>query len=90
MAHTEGAGSIDKAIDVLFHLHATGEPQGVTAVSRALGLPKSSVHRMLSVLARRGLVEQDAAGLTLDTTLTVIGAATKLLFEVIHRLDPLP
>lgn len=59
----EAAGSIDKAIDVLFQLHAAGEPQGVTAVARALGLPKSSVHRMLSVLARRGLVEQDEAGL---------------------------
>lgn len=63
MSNTEGAGSIDKAIDVLFHLHAAGEPQGVTAVGRALGLPKSSVHRMLSVLARRGLVERDDAGL---------------------------
>jgi DNA-binding IclR family transcriptional regulator len=59
----EGAGSIDKAIDVLFHLHAIGEPQGVTAVGRALGLPKSSAHRLLSALARRGLVEQDESGL---------------------------
>lgn len=59
----DGAGSIDKAIDVLFHLNAAAAPQGVTAVSRALGLPKSSVHRLLAALARRGLVEQDEGGL---------------------------
>ncbi len=60
---TDGAGSIDKAIDVLFHLHAHPEPQGVSAVGRALGLPKSSVHRLLRALTRRGLVERDEGGL---------------------------
>ncbi len=59
---TDGAGSIDKAIDVLFHLHAQPEPQGVSAVGRALGLPKSSVHRLLRALTRRGLVERDDGG----------------------------
>jgi len=54
------AGSVEKAVDVLFHLHATAEPQGVTAVGRALGLPKSSAHRLLQALSRRGLVERDA------------------------------
>jgi DNA-binding IclR family transcriptional regulator len=34
----------------------------VTAVGRALGLPKSSAHRLLATLGRRGLVERDAAG----------------------------
>jgi len=62
-AQTDGAGTIDKAIDVLFHLHAQRLPQGVSAVGRALGLPKSSVHRLLSALARRGLVERDEGGL---------------------------
>ncbi len=60
---TEGAGSIDKALDVLFHLHAEPAPQGVSAVGRALGLPKSSVHRLLQALARRGLVEREEGGL---------------------------
>jgi DNA-binding IclR family transcriptional regulator len=58
-----GAGSIDKAIDVLFHLQAQPAPQGVSAMGRALGLPKSSVHRLLGALARRGLVERDERGL---------------------------
>lgn len=59
----DGAGTVDKAIDVLFHLHGQRTPQGVSAVGRALGLPKSSVHRLLSALARRGLVERDEGGL---------------------------
>jgi len=55
-------GTIDKAIDILFHLHGAPEPQGVSAVGRALGLPKSSVHRLLATLARRGFVERDERG----------------------------
>ena len=57
-----GAGTVDKALDLLFHLHASPEPRGVTAISRDLGLPKSSVHRLLVTLARRGLVERDVRG----------------------------
>jgi IclR family acetate operon transcriptional repressor len=58
----ESAGAIEKAVDVLFHLHACDAPQGVTAIGRALGLPKSSAHRLLRSLGRRGLVERDAGG----------------------------
>ncbi len=58
----EAAGAIEKAVDVLFHLHASETPQGVTAIGRALGLPKSSAHRLLASLGRRGLVERDAGG----------------------------
>jgi len=55
-------GTVDKAVDVLFHLHGAAEPRGVTAVGRALGLPKSSAHRLLTALGRRGLVERDERG----------------------------
>lgn len=54
--------TVDKAIDVLFELHAAEAPLGVTALGRALGLPKSSTHRLLAALRRRGLVEQDERG----------------------------
>lgn len=54
--------TVDKALDVLFQLHGEAEPQGVTAIGRALGLPKSSAHRLLSTLCRRGLVERDERG----------------------------
>jgi DNA-binding IclR family transcriptional regulator len=54
--------SIDKAIDVLFHLHGEPGATGVTAIGKALDLPKSSAHRLLATLCRRGLVERDDAG----------------------------
>lgn len=54
--------TVEKAVDVLFHLHAMTEPQGVTAIGRSLGLPKSSTHRLLAALARRGLVERSDRG----------------------------
>ena len=58
----ETQASIDKALDVLFHLHGEAAPQGVTAIGLALGLPKSSTHRLLAGLGRRGLVERDSRG----------------------------
>ena len=58
----EATTAIDKALDVLFHLHARPSPQGVSEIGRALGLPKSSTHRLLSALRRRELVERDGAG----------------------------
>jgi DNA-binding IclR family transcriptional regulator len=58
----ESLGTVDKAIDVLLHLHAEPGPCGVTAIGRALAMPKSSVHRLLASLTRRGLVERDDRG----------------------------
>jgi len=58
----ESQSSVEKAVEVLFHLHAEPAPCGVTAIGRALGLPKSSAHRLLATLGRRGLVERDERG----------------------------
>lgn len=59
----EGLSSVDRALDVLFHLHHARSPCGVSDIGRALGLPKSSTHRLLATLHRRTLVERDARGL---------------------------
>jgi DNA-binding IclR family transcriptional regulator len=58
----EISGTIDKALELLFHLHAHGAARGLSEVARALGLPKSTAHRLLAALSRRGLVERDAHG----------------------------
>jgi len=58
----EPAGAVDKAIEILFHLHGAPAASGVTAIGQALGIPKSSAHRLLGSLARRGLVERDGRG----------------------------
>jgi IclR family acetate operon transcriptional repressor len=57
-----GGTSIEKALDVLFLLHREGAPCGVSQIGRSLGVPKSSVHRLLAALASRGLVERDEQG----------------------------
>ena len=56
------SGTVEKALEVLFHLHGEGTPQGVSAIGRALGLPKSTAHRLLAALGSRGLVERDDRG----------------------------
>lgn len=56
------SGTIDKALELLFHLHEQPAPRGVSELGRALALPKSTTHRLLASLSRRGLVERDALG----------------------------
>ena len=58
----ESLSTVEKAVELLYHLHESPAPQGVTAIGRALGVPKSSAHRLLTALSRRGLVEQDGRG----------------------------
>ncbi len=57
-----GTASVDKALDLLFHLHEARTSLGPTEIARSLGLPKSSCHRLLASLRVRELVERDAAG----------------------------
>jgi IclR family acetate operon transcriptional repressor len=54
--------TVEKAVDILFHLHAEPHPCGVTEIGHRLGLSKSSTHRLLTALSRRGLVEKDDRG----------------------------
>jgi DNA-binding IclR family transcriptional regulator len=58
----QAQSTVEKAVDILFHLHAEPHSRGVTAIGRRLGLSKSSTHRLLTALSRRGLVEKDERG----------------------------
>ncbi len=57
-----GAATVEKALDVLFHLHHADAPLGLSEIGRALGLPKSSCHRLLTSLLEREVVERDDIG----------------------------
>lgn len=57
-----GAATVEKALDVLFHLHDAGEAVGLSDIGRALNLPKSSCHRLLSSLMDREMVDRDEWG----------------------------
>src|SRR5690606_37775320 len=54
--------TLQKAADVLFFLNAQRHACGVTEVAAALGLPKTTAHRLLSDLRYRALVERDPEG----------------------------
>ncbi|MDJ0866460.1 MAG: IclR family transcriptional regulator [Myxococcota bacterium] len=93
----ESLGTVEKALDVLFHLNRVGAG-GVTAIGRELGLPKSTAHRLLQALGRRGLVERDergryrpgiglvALGLGVLEAEPVVAAARPLLEEAAREL----
>ncbi|MCP4003469.1 MAG: IclR family transcriptional regulator [bacterium] len=55
-------GTVEKALDILQHLHSAGAPRGVSEIGRALDLPKATAHRLLAALGRRGMVERSADG----------------------------
>ena len=57
-----GAATVEKALDVLFHLHEAGGARGLSEIGRALDLPKSSCHRLLATLVDREIVDRDEAG----------------------------
>jgi DNA-binding IclR family transcriptional regulator len=54
--------SIAKALNVLFALAEHNEASGVSEVASALGMPKTSVHRLLQALRHRHVVEQTREG----------------------------
>ncbi|MBP2641911.1 MAG: yagI [Firmicutes bacterium] len=52
--------SIHKSIDILLLLQNEGRELGVTEIARALGMNKSTVHRVLSTLDSRDFVQQNS------------------------------
>lgn len=52
--------SIDRALDILLLLQQEGREMGVTQISAALGIYKSTVHRTLVTLEAKGFVQQNA------------------------------
>ena len=57
-----GAATVEKALDVLFHLHEAGTSVGLSEIGRALDMPKSSCHRLLTSLVEREVVDRDEGG----------------------------
>lgn len=55
----EPINSIDRALDILLLFQREGREMGVTQISAALGIYKSTVHRTLSTLEKRGFVQQN-------------------------------
>ncbi|WZL74033.1 IclR family transcriptional regulator [Clostridiaceae bacterium 35-E11] len=56
---SEKVVAVDRALDLLLLLYDAGEEVGISDISRELGFPKSSVHRMLTTLEHKGFVHQN-------------------------------
>jgi len=56
---TPGTLAADRAAQLVLEVLASERPVSVTELARRTALPKSTTSRLLSVLARRGLVAQD-------------------------------
>ncbi len=54
--------TIDKALDALFLLSERAQALRLADLARELGMPRSSAHRILAPLVKRGLAEQDGDG----------------------------
>jgi DNA-binding IclR family transcriptional regulator len=75
---------VERAITILHALGNAPSDLGVTGLSQQLGLPKSTVHRLLAALEQGGLVEQDPA-----TEKYRLGVGlVRLAEQVLMRMDP--
>src|SRR5438067_1094353 len=76
------ATSLVKALDVLLALEQSPAGRGVTDIARALGLPKSAVHRLLVTFQACGFVQQqtETSRYTLGPVLARLGLRAADLF----------
>lgn len=76
------ATSLVKALHVLLALEHSPEGRGVTDIARALGLPKSAVHRLLVTFQACGFVQQqtESSRYTLGPVLARLGLRAADLF----------
>lgn len=51
--------SLDTAIDIIEFLYKNGKSMSINDISKGLGLYKSTVHRMLNTMKRRGFIHQN-------------------------------
>ncbi|HSP91934.1 MAG TPA: helix-turn-helix domain-containing protein [Vicinamibacterales bacterium] len=84
------ATSIEKALEVCEALSLAPSGLPLTEVSRAVGLPRPSVHRLLAILKRRGYVRQDEDTQRYSLTLKMLDLSFRLLGRSELRLHAYP
>jgi DNA-binding transcriptional ArsR family regulator len=82
--------SIEKALDVCEALSLAPGGLSLTEVSRAVSLPRPSVHRLLAILKRRGYVRQDEESQRYSLTLKMLDLSFRLLGRSELRLHAYP
>ena len=91
-AHQQGStlnSSLLKALDLLTVFTAAEPRLPLTEISRRLGLPKSTTHRILATLQARGFIERlDNEDYALGMSLIALGQAVRVNVEVRDRAAP--
>ena len=82
--------SIEKALEVCEILSLAPSGMALTDVSRAVNLPRPSVHRLLAILKRRGYVRQDEESQRYGLTLKMLDLSFRLLGRSELRLHAYP
>jgi DNA-binding IclR family transcriptional regulator len=82
--------SLDKALEVCEALSGTTRGLSVSELARTLHLPPPTVHRLLSVLKRRGYVRQDEDTSRYSLTLKMLDLSFRLLGRSELRLHAYP
>lgn len=57
--NTDTINSVDRALDLLLLFQKEGKEMGVTEISKALGIYKSTIYRTLTTLENKGFVQQN-------------------------------
>jgi DNA-binding transcriptional ArsR family regulator len=90
MGLVDSQTSLEKALDVCEALAAAQRGLSVTELGRSLKLPAPTVHRLLSVLKRRGFVRQDEESSRYSLTLKMLDLSFRLLGRSELRLHAYP
>lgn len=83
--------TLSQGLDVVRTLVRSGTPLGVTQVAQALGIYKSSAHRLLQILGRLGFVQQNPTTLCYSLHPGIFGFVHELAsqFRPNIHVDPL-
>jgi IclR family transcriptional regulator, acetate operon repressor len=80
-AHAQGTQAIDRGAQLLVHVLESERPVGLTELANRTGMPKSTASRLVSVLERRGLVQQDGPRGRLRPGPAILRVAARGLLE---------
>ena len=89
-AAVSGSTSVDKALEICEALSDRATGLSVSALARALDMPPPTVHRLLSLLKRRGYVRQDDETARYQLTLKVVDLGFRLLGRSELKLHAYP
>ncbi len=87
---TLGATSVDKALEICETLGAAPSGMSLTELARLLKQPRPTVHRLLSLLRRRGYVRQDDETQRYSLTLKMLDLCFRQLGRSELRLHAYP